>query len=75
VLGTGPARGGVKGRGSPRPRVLGSARQGGGGAVPFALHVRNDNRERTPRLVRLKAVCGPGDQDEPVITVMLPGKD
>jgi hypothetical protein len=44
----------------------------GGNVVPFALHVRNDNRERTPPLVRLKAVCGPGDQGEPVITVMLP---
>jgi hypothetical protein len=39
-------------------------------AVGFALHVRNDNRERTPPLVRLKAVCGPGDDEEPVITVM-----
>jgi hypothetical protein len=24
----------------------------------FAVHVRNDNRERTPPLVRFKAVCG-----------------
>jgi hypothetical protein len=46
------------------------ARQGGGRVVPFALHVRNDNRERTPPLVRLKAVCGPGDRSEPVLTVM-----
>jgi hypothetical protein len=43
--------------------------------VRFGVHVRNDNRERTPPLVRLKAVCGPGDQGEPVITVMLPGED
>lgn len=27
------------------------------------------------RLVELKAVCGPGDQGEPVITVMLPEED
>jgi hypothetical protein len=39
--------------------------------VLFALHVRNDNRERTPPLVRLEAVCGPGHEGEPVITVML----
>jgi hypothetical protein len=26
--------------------------------VPFPLQVRDDNRERTPPLVRLKAVCG-----------------
>jgi hypothetical protein len=43
--------------------------------VPFALHVRDDNREGTPPLVRLKAVCGPGDQGEPVMTVMLPHED
>jgi hypothetical protein len=42
----------------------------GRNGIPFALHVRNDNRERTPPLVRLKAVCGPGDDGEPVITVM-----
>jgi hypothetical protein len=51
------------------------ARQDGGRVVPFALHVRNDNREGTPRLVRLKAVSGPGDDGEPVITVMLPTED
>jgi hypothetical protein len=43
--------------------------------VPFALHVRNDSRERTPPLVRLKAVCGPGDDGEPVLTVMRPDED
>jgi hypothetical protein len=51
------------------------ARGPGGAVVPFALHVRNDNRERTPPLVQLKAVCGPGDQGEPVVTVMLPEED
>ncbi len=49
--------------------------QGVGRVVAFAVHVRNDNRERIPPLVRLKAVCGPGDQGEPVITVLLPGED
>jgi hypothetical protein len=47
----------------------------GGRVVPFALHVRNDNRERTPPLVRLKAVAGPDDNAEPCITVMLPEED
>ena len=43
----------------------------------FALHVRNDNRDRTPRLVNLKAVCGPRDiaDPQPAITVMLPDED
>jgi hypothetical protein len=52
-----------------------AARRGAGVVVRFALHVRNDNRERTPPPVRLKAVCGPGDQGEPVVTVMLPDED
>jgi hypothetical protein len=44
-------------------------------AIRFALHVRNDNRERTPPLVRLKALCGPADDGEPVITVLEPAED
>jgi hypothetical protein len=50
-------------------------RRQSGRVVPFALHVRNDNRERTPPLVRLKAVCGPGDDGSPCITVMRPDED
>jgi hypothetical protein len=53
-----------------------AARRGGSRPVlRFGVHVRNDNRERTPPLVRLKAVCGPGDSGEPVVTVMLPEED
>ena len=43
-----------------------------GPEVRFAVHVRNDNCEGTPPSVRLKAVCGPGDNAEPVITVLVP---
>jgi hypothetical protein len=43
--------------------------------VRFAVHVRNDDREGTPPLVPLKALCGPGDLGEPVVTVMLPEED
>src|SRR3954466_15311790 len=39
-----------------------AARRSKGAEVRFGVHVRNDNRQRTPPLVRLKAVCGPGDQ-------------
>src|SRR5205823_5504886 len=46
-----------------------------GAEVRFGVHVRNDNRERTPPLVRLKALCGPGDEGEPVVTVMMPDED
>src|ERR1017187_2861440 len=43
--------------------------------LPVALYVRNDNR--APRLVRLTAVCGPLDIDDPqpAITILLPGED
>jgi hypothetical protein len=43
--------------------------------LPVALYVRNDNRR--PRLVRLTAVCGPLDIDDPqpAITIMLPTED
>jgi hypothetical protein len=50
-------------------------RSDGGAEVRFAVHVRNDNRERMPPLVPLRAVCGPGDRGEPVITVMMPAED
>ena len=43
-----------------------------GQEIRFNVHVRNDNREGTPPLVRLKAACGPGDGGEPVVTVMMP---
>jgi hypothetical protein len=43
--------------------------------VRFGVHVRNDNRDRTPPLVRLKALCGPGDRGEAVVTVMMPDED
>lgn len=43
--------------------------------VDFAVHVRNDDCPGDPPLVRLYALCGPGDDAEPVITVMLPHED
>ncbi len=49
----------------------------GGDTLFFKLYVRNHNRERLDRrdLVTLKAVCGPGDDAQPVITIMLPDED
>jgi hypothetical protein len=43
--------------------------------IPVALYVRNDNR--APRLIKLVAVCGPLDIDDPqpAITVMMPDED
>ena len=51
------------------------AKSSDGDRVDFAVHVRNDNEERTPPLVSLYALCGPGDEAEPVVTVMLPHED
>ena len=38
--------------------------------VPVELRVQNT--EGPPELVRLKAVCGPGDEGEPTIVIMMP---
>jgi hypothetical protein len=45
----------------------------GGSTLLYRLYVRNDNRR--PRPVTLKAICGPGDDATPVLTVMLPEED
>lgn len=52
-------------------------RSTGGSVITFQLYVRNSNRSRLDRrdLVTLKAICGPGDDAEPVITVSLPNED
>jgi hypothetical protein len=42
--------------------------------VDFQVSVLVDG-VRKRKTVRLKALCGPGDKGEPVITVMLPGED
>jgi hypothetical protein len=58
------------------------ARQNGGDLLLFPVSVQNwvrVNGKRTARVklenVQLKAVCGPGDTPEPVITIMLPDED
>lgn len=43
--------------------------------VIFGVHVRKDNREAVPPLVQLVAAVGPGDEGEPVITIMFPDED
>ena len=52
-------------------------RRSQGDTLYFQLYVRNHNRERLTRrdLVTLKAICGPGDDAEPVVTIMLPDED
>jgi hypothetical protein len=48
-------------------------RSSGGQEVAFTVGVQNDPRGSQP--VNLKALCGPGDEGEPVITIMLPHED
>lgn len=50
-----------------------AARRTSGPEMLFTVYVRNDNRK--PKPVRLKAICGPGDDPRPVITIMLPEQD
>jgi hypothetical protein len=52
-----------------------AARRTNGDRLTFGVHVRSDNRRGVPPLVRLKAVCGPGDDAAPVVTIMLPDED
>lgn len=49
--------------------------QPGQARLPFALYVRNDNR--APYLVKLVAICGAVDLDDPTpaITVLTPDED
>lgn len=42
--------------------------------VQFTVEIW-DHEAKLTRLVRLKALCGPGDNAEPVITVMFPDED
>ena len=49
------------------------ARSPEGDFLRFTVFVRNDNSQ--PQPVKLKAICHPGDEGEPVITVMLPDED
>jgi hypothetical protein len=61
--------------GPPLRRRRAISRQTCGRVAPFALHARNDNRERAPPLVHLKAICHPRDDGERVLTVMRPDED
>ena len=48
----------------------------GGEEIRFQLYrVARGGRGTRPRLVTLKPLCGPGDDVEPVITLMLPDED
>lgn len=47
-----------------------------GSVINFALYrIPREGRGTRARKVYLKAVCGPGDTAEPVVTIMLPNED
>jgi hypothetical protein len=53
-----------------------AARRAHGDVVAFELYrVPRGGRGRVPRKVTLQMHIGPGDEAEPVITLMLPGED
>jgi len=45
---------------------------GQGSELLFTVSVNNDGE---PKSVQLKSICGPGDDAEPVVTIMLPRED
>lgn len=56
--------------------MLKLAARHGGSEIRYQLYrVTRGGRGVRPRLTTLKAICGPGDAGEPVITVMLPDED
>jgi hypothetical protein len=52
---------------------LAAKRAAGESTMFFDLLVRNENT--APKLVTLKAICGPGDTLDPVLTILLPDED
>jgi len=52
----------------------GIQRSNGGSIVFYTVYVQNDSRYKA-KPIKLKSVCGPGDNGEPIITIMLPDED
>lgn len=52
-----------------------AARKGGERIYYQFYRVPREGKGRKARLTTLKAICGPGDNGEPVITIMLPTED
>jgi hypothetical protein len=61
-----PTLRGPANRDAPGPSLLPADR------FRIGVHVRNENRDRPRPLLRRKAVCGPDDRRELVITLMMP---
>lgn len=46
-----------------------------GSEVRFSALFLQGRQRSNPKLVSMKALCGPGDDGEPVITIMFPNED
>jgi hypothetical protein len=57
--------------------LAGAVRRAPSGTDTIAIdvHVRDANRPGVPPPVTLKAMCGPGDPGEPVVTILRPDED
>jgi len=51
------------------------AKRGGSRVTAEVLRVPNTPKATVPKLAKFVMACGPGDNAEPVITLMLPGED
>jgi len=54
--------------------MFGLAARRGGSEIVFTV-MFSEKRGRTPVARQSQAVCGPGDDGEPVVTLMLPDED
>lgn len=54
---------------------IATRRAGGQSCIRFQFHAFTDKSQRNPPLHELKAVIGPGDTPEAVITIMMPEED
>ena len=51
-----------------------AAKHNGGSTVMFSVLFLMDSAAK-PEPIELKAICHPGDDSEPVVTIMLPNED
>ena len=53
-----------------------TARSGGGSDLQYdVIFVRRESSKLRRPVVKIKSICGPGDDAEPMITLMLPEED
>lgn len=56
-------------------QAVGSSRSGGDRLTFQVYRVPRDGKSTQAEVTTLKLIAGPGDQGEPVITILLPNED